>query len=56
MDLTTIERRRLVRGLKLVSRVEALPPSVWLALQALALWPTLVWAGRRMADGSDEPQ
>jgi exosortase/archaeosortase family protein len=55
MNGMTIERRRLVRGLRLASRIEALPPSVWLALQAVALWPTLLWATRRVADGSDEP-
>jgi len=37
------------------SRLDALPPSFWLALQSLALWPVFVWAGRRMVDGSDEP-
>jgi exosortase/archaeosortase family protein len=37
------------------ARVNAAPPTLWMALQALALWPSLVWAGRRLADGSDEP-
>ena len=27
----------------------------WLALLALALWPTWWWLGQRMADGSDDP-
>lgn len=35
--------------------LDAMPVPFWLALQALALWPVFVWAGRRMADGSDEP-
>lgn len=35
--------------------LDRLPLKLWLALQALALWPSLVWAARRMADGSDEP-
>jgi exosortase/archaeosortase family protein len=35
--------------------LDALPVPFWLALQSLALWPVFVWAGRRMADGSDEP-
>ena len=27
----------------------------WLALLAVALWPTWWWMGRRMVDGSDDP-
>lgn len=33
----------------------ALPPVAWLALAALALWPTWRWMAARLADGSDEP-
>lgn len=36
-------------------RVEALSPLVWLALQAVALWPHWRWAAARVADGSDDP-
>ena len=28
----------------------------WLALLAVALWPTWLWMGQRMVDGSDDPQ
>ena len=27
----------------------------WLALLAVALWPTWLWMGQRMVDGSDDP-
>jgi exosortase/archaeosortase family protein len=36
-------------------RLDTAPAGVWLALLAAALWPTAVWMGQRMADGSDEP-
>ncbi len=50
-------RRRLAvpEWLRWASRVEALPPAVWLGLQLAALWPVGWWAARRLADGSDEP-
>jgi len=35
--------------------IVSIPASACLALQAAALWPSLVWAARRTADGSDEP-
>lgn len=31
------------------------PAAAWLALHAVALWPSFAWAARRLADGSDEP-
>lgn len=43
------------RALRAATWIDALPPSLWLALQTLALWPSLAWSARRMADGSDEP-
>ena len=36
-------------------RLDRVPASVWLAAQALALWPAWLWMGRRLADGSDDP-
>jgi exosortase/archaeosortase family protein len=36
-------------------RVDALPPVVWLALQAAALWTHWRWAAARVSDGSDDP-
>jgi len=49
-------RRVVVPGwLRWASRVEALPPAMWLGLQLAALWPVGWWAVRRLADGSDEP-
>lgn len=52
---TIVLSTRLRRELHLAARIDSLPPSLWLALQTLALWPSLAWAARRMADGSDEP-
>jgi exosortase/archaeosortase family protein len=46
---------RARRELQLAAHIDSLPPATWLALQALALWPSLAWAARRLADGSDEP-
>lgn len=37
------------------ARVFHWPAAAWLALHALALWPSFAWAARRLADGSDEP-
>lgn len=37
------------------ARIDTAPAWVWLALLAAALWPTWLWMGRRMADGSDDP-
>lgn len=36
-------------------RIDRIPASVWLVLQAAALWPTWRWMGARMRDGSDDP-
>lgn len=36
-------------------RLDRLPPALWLALMAAALWPHGVWMARRMTDGSDDP-
>ncbi|SFU72433.1 exosortase/archaeosortase family protein [Polaromonas sp. YR568] len=36
-------------------RIDTAPAGVWLALLAAALWPTWLWMGRRMLDGSDDP-
>ena len=38
-----------------LSRLEAMSPLAWLALQAAALWPHWRWAAARVADGSDDP-
>ncbi len=35
--------------------IDTAPEWRWLALLALALWPTWWWMGQRMADGSDDP-
>jgi exosortase/archaeosortase family protein len=35
--------------------IDRLPPLLWLALQAAALFPTWLWMARRAADGSDDP-
>lgn len=55
MRALAIDARRLRRHLHWASHIEAWPPAAWLALQTAALWPSLHWAARRMADGSDEP-
>jgi exosortase/archaeosortase family protein len=55
VNTLVMQCRRQRRRLQLASRVEALPPWVWLSLQAIALWPSLAWGARRLADGSDEP-
>ena len=55
MNHALAEGRRLRRTLHWAARVDALPPWLWLALQVAALWPSLAWAARRLADGSDEP-
>lgn len=36
-------------------RIDTAPAGIWLGLLALALWPTALWMGQRMLDGSDEP-
>lgn len=36
-------------------RLDRVPAPLWLAAQALALWPAWLWMGRRLADGSDDP-
>jgi MYXO-CTERM domain-containing protein len=36
-------------------RIDTAPEWIWLALLAAALWPTWLWMGRRMVDGSDDP-
>jgi exosortase/archaeosortase family protein len=36
-------------------RIDTAHDGIWLALLALALWPTGWWMGQRMLDGSDEP-
>lgn len=48
-------RLRPSRGLRWASRIDAWPPTLWLGLQALALWPVGLWVARRFSDGSDEP-
>lgn len=55
MNESVLAARRLRRELPLAAHIDSLPPWVWLAMQAAALWPSLAWAARRMADGSDEP-
>ena len=35
--------------------LDTAPEWRWLALLALALWPTWWWMGQRMVDGSDDP-
>lgn len=49
------QRRRLARRLQWALRIESWSPSLWLALQLLALWPVGRWAVQRLGDGSDEP-
>jgi MYXO-CTERM domain-containing protein len=36
-------------------RIDIAPAWLWLALLAAALWPTWLWMGQRMLDGSDDP-
>lgn len=36
-------------------RIDVAPAAWWLAAQLAALWPTWLWAARRMVDGSDDP-
>ncbi len=36
-------------------RIDTAPEWRWLALLAAALWPTWLWMGQRMLDGSDDP-
>jgi exosortase/archaeosortase family protein len=36
-------------------RLESVPPSAWLALQAAALWVHWHWVARRVVAGSDDP-
>ena len=36
-------------------QLDTAPAWAWLVLLAAALWPTWLWMGRRMADGSDDP-
>jgi exosortase/archaeosortase family protein len=36
-------------------RLDRVPAPAWLALQALALWPTWAWMAGRARDGSDDP-
>lgn len=36
-------------------QIDTAPAWAWLVLLAAALWPTWLWMGRRMADGSDDP-
>lgn len=36
-------------------RLDLAPAWLWIAAQGLALWPTFLWMGRRMGDGSDDP-
>jgi exosortase/archaeosortase family protein len=36
-------------------RIDTAPAGVWLALLVAAFWPTWLWMGRRMQDGSDDP-
>ena len=36
-------------------RIDTAPDWLWLALLAAALWPTWLWMGRRLLDGSDDP-
>ena len=36
-------------------RIDRIPASAWLVLQAAALWPTWRWMAARMRDGSDDP-
>lgn len=46
---------RIPAFVRLGIRVDTAPTGVWLALLALAIWPTARWMGQRMLDGSDEP-
>lgn len=45
----TRQRPTLPPLLRWASRIDALPPALWMSLQALALWPVLRWAVQRFA-------
>jgi exosortase/archaeosortase family protein len=50
--VTVVSTTRVARW---QGRLDGLPPLVWLALQAAALWTHWRWAAARVADGSDDP-
>jgi exosortase/archaeosortase family protein len=47
--------RRVPHMIRAAAWIETVPPGMWIALQALALWPSWQWAFARMTDGSDDP-
>lgn len=46
---------QMPRFVRLGIALDTAPEWRWLALLALALWPTWWWMGQRMVDGSDDP-
>jgi exosortase/archaeosortase family protein len=46
---------RMPAFVRLGIRIDTAHDGIWLALLAVALWPTGWWMGQRMVDGSDEP-
>jgi exosortase/archaeosortase family protein len=53
--MSTLTLKRLPHLIRAAAWMETLPPGAWIALQALALWPSWRWAFARMTDGSDDP-
>ena len=54
-SFTSTRLLRMPRFVRLGVAIDTAPEWRWLALLALALWPTWWWMGQRMVDGSDDP-
>lgn len=54
-SFTSTRLLRMPRFVRLGVAIDTAPEWRWLALLALALWPTWWWMGQRMLDGSDDP-
>ncbi|MGL4575049.1 MAG: exosortase Q [Burkholderiaceae bacterium] len=53
--MSALTLRRVPHLVRAAAWIETVPPGAWIALQALALWPSWQWAFARMTDGSDDP-